>query len=361
MIQRTKRIAMKRLLFVALVILLAAAVSTPSQARVSKEQKCSVCHTMHNSQGGSSMAMTLESDFSGWAEDTSANPSLLVYSCIGCHTNIDNADTIVGSTPKLFPMVFNVSEPTGSSTATTPLAGGNFHYILDVGSGDAKGHNVADIKGEDGTLGRIPPGGSQMSSQLRCAGQYGCHGDRSESAQIDAMKKTHHKDDSGGITGASAGLSYRFLDGMLGKEDGDWEQDDVNTSHNEYKGSTDFTTASTMSYFCARCHGNFHSDAGTGTASPWLRHPTDAVLKNSGEYTGYTAYSLTAPVARPDPNIATAHIVTPGTDIIMCLSCHRTHASPYSKMMRWDYRGEGVGATLADTLTGCVVCHTSKN
>jgi len=327
---------------------------TPCLAKVPKDIKCSVCHTMHNSQDGDCVAMALESDFSGWTENTSANPSLLVYSCIGCHANIDNADTIVDNVP----LVFNVSEPTGSTTATTPLAGGNFHYIL---GSDAKGHNVADIKGEDGALGRTPPGGSLMSSQLRCSGQYGCHGDRSESGQLDAMKKTHHTDDSGGITGASVGLSYRFLDGMLGKEDADWEQDNVNTSHNEYKGSTDFTTESTMSWLCARCHGNFHSDAGTGTSNPWLRHLTDAVLKGSGEYAGYTTYNLTAPVARPDPNTATANIVTPGTDIIMCLSCHRTHASPYSKMMRWDYRGEGTGATLEDTLTGCVVCHTSKN
>ncbi len=37
------------------------------------------------------------------------------------------------------------------------------------------------------------------------------------------MEGAHHKDDSGGITGASVGLSYRFLKGILGKEDTDWE------------------------------------------------------------------------------------------------------------------------------------------
>jgi hypothetical protein len=175
------------------------------------------------------------------------------------------------------------------------------------------------------------------------------------------MYLTHHRDDTGGITGASAGLSYRFLNGLLGKEDPDWEQDNVNTSHNEYKGSTAIET-DTVSYLCSVCHGNFHTWVGgaseVGTASPWLRHPTDVILPGTDEYSAYTSYSMVAPVARPDPdNVLNTDEVTPGTDIIMCLSCHRAHSSPYDKIMRWDYRN----ATLSTALSGCNVCHTSKD
>jgi hypothetical protein len=66
---------------------------------------------------------------------------------------------------------------------------------------------------------------------------------------------------------------------------------------------------------------------------------------------------MVAPVARPDPdNVSNTVVVTPGTDIIMCLSCHRAHGSPYFKMLRWDYKGWPAGGGT----NGCNVCHTSK-
>ena len=309
---------------------------------------CSDCHTMHNSQGGQPMAYQLNVTSSGFDADSTPGEFLLVSDCVGCHTSTGSA-TIVNNVP----IVFN------TSSLSNPLAGGNFSYVK---SNDVYGHNVAGITAQDGSLGLTPPGGSAMTSQLTCAGEFGCHGDRSSGNDPYAgLKGAHHKDDSGGITGGSVGLSYRFLDGITGKEDSDWEQDNINTSHNEYKGSTS-NSADTISYLCARCHGNYHTWTGgaseVGTASPWLRHPTDIALKSTDEYAGYTTYSMTAPVARPDPDtVTTTNQVTPGTDIIMCLSCHRAHASPYYKVMRWDYKS----STLSTAISGCNVCHTSKN
>jgi hypothetical protein len=158
--------------------------------------------------------------------------------------------------------------------------------------------------------------------------------------------------------------NYRFLLGIGGREDADWEYDVVNTSHNEYQGAIGFTISTTISYLCGECHGNsggggFHNSTGVGTTSPWLRHPTDIILPSdaSKEYKDYTSYSMVAPVARPNPDsVPDTTKVTPGTDIVMCLSCHRAHASPYFKMMRWDYKGwPANGGT-----NGCNVCHTSK-
>jgi hypothetical protein len=180
-----------------------------------------------------------------------------------------------------------------------------------------------------------------------------------------AIKGAHHGDDTPPLAGSLTDVAknYRFLLGIKGKEDTDWEQDVVNTSHNEYQGATDFATNTTISYLCGECHGNsggggFHNSTGVGNVSPWLRHPTDALLKSTGEYADYTTYSMVAPVARPNPDSVTnTTVVTPGTDIIMCLSCHRVHASPYFKMMRWDYKGWPASGET----NGCNVCHTSKN
>ncbi len=308
---------------------------------------CSDCHTMHNSQDGQPAASRLNSSTYTFEADTTPNKFLLVSDCTGCHTSTGSS-TIVNDTP----IVFN------TFTLNNPLAGGNYYYVK---SDDSKGHNIAGITPPDAVLGLIPPGGAAMTSQLRCAGESGCHGDRSAGNAYTALKGAHHADDSGGVNGSSAGLSYRFLNGVLGREDADWEQDNTNTSHNEYKGSTALSP-DTISYLCSRCHGDFHAWAGgaseVGTSSPWLRHPTDIALKGSGEYANYTTYSMTAPVARPGPgNVPDTTRVRPGTDIVMCLSCHRAHASPYYKILRWDYRS----STLSTALSGCNICHTSKN
>jgi hypothetical protein len=335
----------------------------PLQAKVSGF--CSHCHTMHNSQGGRPMAKEYSSSYTNLIEDSTPNTDLLIADCIGCHFNngtatIDNYGT---------PIVLNRNTP------SKPLAGGNFYYVADgLGAEYNKGHNVLGISAQESPpptgLGNTPPGGSALTDQLRCAGTYGCHGhngrqtgDTAVEDQTQAIKGAHHGDDTPPLEGSLTNVArnYRFLLGIQGKEDTNWEKDNTNISHNEYKGTAtppSFTDNTTISFLCGECHGDFHSSTGVGSSTPWLRHPTDTILKSTGEYANYTIYSMVAPVARPYPDdITNPIVVTPGTDIIMCLSCHRAHASPYFKMMRWDYKN----TNLSTALEGCNVCHTSKN
>ena len=331
---------MKRLLVFVLSIFFTITFCGQIKAKVTG--MCSNCHTIHNSQDGAEMAT--------YAGGSGANSCLTRGDCIACHaydsgSGVDSIEDIGGS---LVPQVWHNG---------TDLAAGNFYYVENTN--DNRGHNVLNTN-PDEILGNTPPGapdGTPLTAQLRCAGTYGCHGNRDATDQVNAMKGAHHADDSGGITGGSVGLSYRFLKEILGTEDSDWEQDNANTSHNEYKGATNFTTTSSINYLCGNCHGNFHTDlAGeVGTISPWLRHPTDYTLPGgTTEYASYTTYSMIAPVARPNLSVlpATSDIVRPGTDVIMCLSCHRAHGSPNYKMIRWN--------NLAN-MSGCVVCHTSKD
>jgi len=315
---------------------------------------------MHNSQGGQPMAY----DFDGTSFSKTDIPksSLLIYDCLGCHS-ATNGSTWQDSVTKA-PIVFNTTEPTYGDNG---LAGGNYYYVSTTV--DNTGHNILSTN-PDGTLGNTPPGGTALTDQLRCAGTWGCHGhngrqigDTAVDNETQAIKGAHHGNDAPPLEGdlTNVARNYRFLLGIKGKEDTDWEQDNINTSHNEYKGSTSSAT-DTISYLCAECHGKFHTWVGgpseVGIASPWLRHPTDAELKSTGEYSFYTTYSMIAPVARPEDDYSgDSAIVRPGIDIIMCLSCHRVHASPYFKMMRWDYKS----TNLSTALKGCNVCHTSKN
>lgn len=311
---------------------------------------CTDCHTIHNSEGNQ------PATFDGsWAPYL----ALLRGSCEGCHTSTSASvwqSSIAGA-----PIVYNSLEPSYGSKG---LSGGNFYYTSTAS--DEHGHNIFSSN-PDSSLGNIPPGGLDIGQQLNCSGTYGCHGhngrqsgDTAIDDQLIAVMGGHHGLSSP-MTGSIAEVSksYRFLLGIKGVEDPDWEHDNVNTSHNEYQGSTAGST-DTISYLCAECHGNFHTWEGTevGTASPWLRHPTDVLLPASGEYAAYTNYSLLSPVARQSPDlVADTTLVNLGSDTIMCLSCHRAHASPYDKMLRWDYKN----STLSTALSGCNVCHTSKD
>ncbi|QJA05750.1 hypothetical protein FVE67_02585 [Thermosulfurimonas marina] len=52
--------------------------------------------------------------------------------------------------------------------------------------------------------------------------------------------------------------------------------------------------------------------------------------------------------------------MTPGSDAVMCLSCHYAHAGPYPDMLRWDYRTCVAGGG-ENPKCGCFVCHTTKD
>ncbi|OGW40313.1 MAG: hypothetical protein A2Y97_00005, partial [Nitrospirae bacterium RBG_13_39_12] len=341
---------------------------------------------MHNSQNDASMNLGKTFGIGSYDSECmdchGANRArLLRMDCLGCHAqNIGGASNIVN--PSNMPQV-------ALATGSTPLAGGNYKYVF---TNDSKGHNVHGFGDDivtDDLLGNNPPGYNSSydpanpdfdpdlyddAEQIMCAGQNGCHGNRDEQHQILAIAGTHHADDTilrfgGGFTetgqGATVGTSYRFLYGVHGAEDNNWQASSSPTDHNEYRGDTfevrssqsSFSSIVTISQFCAECHGNFHASAGitAGSGSPWLRHPTDVLIPDSGEYASIsTTYNVLTPVARQSIAVGTTQAsptVTPDEDIVMCLSCHMAHASNYLDILRWDYNNMASG-------TGCYVCHT---
>ena len=351
-------------LFMIIAAILLYVTALPSRASVTGN--CSDCHTMHNSQNGVNMQILAPGE-----TDTGPKHFLLRSTCLGCHgqgtgRNLEGAHN-------------NVPQVLHSNAAD--LAGGNFAYITGMkarlaGDSNTVGHNVTDL-GFNETVLTSPPGDEHSTNitslNFTCAGAKGCHGDRKLEDKLTAMKGAHHADDHilkfGSINeddqGGSTGLSYRFLKGVKGGEDPLWEAVPGSTAHNEYKGSTSMGSSSsvspannTVSGLCAECHGYFHgtSQGEVGSQDPWLRHPTDIALPADGEYMSYTTYSLVAPVARTSIPDGVRSTVS-SSDVVMCLSCHRAHASPYYKLMRWDYRNwPGNGQT-----NGCSVCHSGED
>jgi hypothetical protein len=223
--------------------------------------------------------------------------------------------------------------------------------------------------------------------QLTCSGTWGCHGNRTVEDPYKSMHGAHHSDDSE-IDGYTVGRSYRFLYGITGKEHEDWEYLATIDNHNGYKGNISHDTMDTISYLCGGCHAKFHphpnlggrAEVGQVYNSLWYRHPTDIAFDSvkggfaDSEYQGYITYSLEAPVAFTEPK--GNEVIVDSTSIVMCLSCHRAHASPFPSMLRWDYSDHRAhaspfpgtlrqGHSEMDTRKvtsgkGCLTCHTKK-
>jgi len=334
--------------------------------------QCGNCHIMHNSQGGTAVVQNMVDG----SMDLSFTPNdaLLNTNCIGCH---QGNNSVGGLTT---PYVLQTSPPTYDSTGTegttTTLAGGNFYW---VSSGlEATGHNVNGIAVSDTRFGNVPPGGGDLGTQLTCAGTSGCHGDRTVSGEIKAMMKSHHANDmTKWKDGTTLANSYRFLYTVQGWEDSQYEYRPASNHHNKYYG-IDRTLETqnddgTISSLCAKCHGDFHQGAGkiaSGTfgAGVWLRHPTDFDMgraSSTDEYAAYNGgsgsnndYSVISPVATASKTeIINTTVYTVADDaVVMCLSCHRAHGTPYQAILRWDYKSWPGGG-----YNGCAVCHTTKD
>ncbi len=353
-----------------LIIFMALVLALPQGSWARVQGACSDCHTMHNSQNGATIYAN------------GPYRALTKGDCVGCHTGTNSGSNNI-------PYVLDNSQPNYGTFGISgnTLAGGNFYWVKN--GDDTTGHNVEGIANVDQNIGMTPPGWNSgfnangqiapngWDHQLTCAGVYGCHGKHEEVDDFADIRGAHHADDST-IDGSTVGTSFRFLYGIKGIEDSDWEYQPTSTEHNQYYAvnRTDVSSmpsdTATINYLCAECHGDFHSGTGvsyTGSGSPWLRHPSDFAL-SSASGAGYTDYPGPfgtkgtywpgAPLGSDLTGGVLSTVTFSGTDdIVLCISCHRAHGSPYADLLRWDYNNckasSGNGSEC-----GCFACHTNK-
>jgi len=257
------------------------------------------------------------------------------------------------------------------------LAGGNFYYVADGYNPDyEKGHNVLGISVLEpppkdipwGFIGSVViPGGRgpiNWTEQLRCAGKWGCHGNRTIEDPFESIHGAHHADDSV-IDGSTVGKSYRFLYGIKGKEHHQWQYQATIDNHNGYKGDPDYNSMDTISYLCAECHVTYHLHPNLGGmyADHVGCHPTDITFSDASggyadsAYQNYINYSLEEPVAYVNPT--GREKVVDVNSIVMCLSCHRPHGTEYVQNLIFDYDTMVIHGGGPDR--GCFACHTEMN
>ena len=301
---------------------------------------CEICHTLYPE-------MTA-------VKDDKKTKDIQAVFCVNCHTNT-TGDTIKVLGSFRTPAVYNTKEP------DSLLAGGSFYYVANYG--DKKGHNVHKITNVDANLPGLPPGydrsldpsviGYNENKPLTCAGSNGCHGDRNIENPFAAIIGAHHGIDFP-IDGTTIARSYRYLritskvEGVVGLKDDNWGQNSTPSKHNEYSLS--------MNRLCVSCHGDFH---GGDKRKAWFRHPVGVTIPDKGEFKGYITYNLDAPVGRKNVPEVSGKAVRHGSDVVVCLSCHMAHGSPYNSSLRWNFDIISSGSEKGER-GGCFICHTKK-
>jgi hypothetical protein len=312
---------------------------------------CVNCHTMHNSQSG--------------AEVNGDGPfgALVNNTCLGCHTTAGSDPLASG-----FPYVKSTS---GGFTDQICLAGGFFPSGTDGTDNLGKAHSLGSTTAPPGYNLTWYQGASAPG--LSCAGTRGCHGSQTVGDEMGAVKGGHHSptvyrilwnyNNGGtpvGITGKGA-LDYEeALNLNTTAPAPGYTRTDATYAHNVY---TAGATNDTISKLCANCHGDFHG-TGTGSGSPWQRHPTDLALPTSWD-AGNDNISSNEDCKYNPFGFVSGATDTTGIKYATCLSCHRAHGTASYDILRFGYNtvlGDGSTGQSAGSgnMYGCLGCHSKQ-
>ena len=283
---------------------------------------CDGCHSMHNSadnpRSGSALAPSLMKG---------SDPS---STCLNCHNGVAR---------------YHVNSTNGANMNE----GGDFFWVQETAIYDVnvrgnlvnnvpsnQGHNViaADYNLIVDPTNVTAPGGSFASNILGCNSCHDPHG------QVGGTGT------AGGAAAISVSGSYGAADPLDGSVHGNYRilEDSFAAAPvaraNSYDGKT-VDYGSGMSDWCLGCHtqysaSNMHSVDGSVPIAY-------NAYKASGDFTGVvaTAKDALVPFERGVAdgslldNLSTAGVST-GTETVMCLTCHRAHASAFDNALRWD-------------------------
>ncbi len=314
---------MKTLLKLTLIVVLGLSASAVLAFHDGGVAECAGCHTMHNSQDGQ---LVDPNNPTGNAYLLNAGNSS--DTCLQCHAGYGQF-----------------------AGGTGYGAGGDFYWLTKTWSWEAHGHtstSEADAHGhniiapannltQDATLSSAP-GGDFLSQYLTCTSCHDPHGNQNFRILYGADGGPVYNGgryDFDSDAPVAHGNSRRTVSGS-GQE--------TDLAHTVYKSGT--------SDWCANCHDQFHSGNTTNFVHPTGQAMSSMVVATYNAYvssddllsgTQDVSYMGLVPfevvnVDFDDPGFDSTNY-TEGPvagDQVMCLSCHRAHASPFNDIARWD-------------------------
>jgi len=340
---------------------------------------CEGCHTMHNSYEGMSLTPTSAAGMTNVYLLKGSDPSSV---CLNCHQRAGD----------IGPTAFHVSTadtdmPVGTPPRQLPPGGDfgwlkkNYTWIPSLGAaplsspGDSHGHNITaqDYGYFADAYKTTSPGGFFPAMNLGCTSCHDPHGKYRRFSDGSINTAGLPIKDSGSLASSpdpdlqqAVGV-YRLLGGV-----GYYSKtlspgfafsfnppaavapDNYNRS--EAVTQTRVAYGAGMTDWCRNCHANIHTDA---VPTP-LKHPAGNSLESDirdyynryikdGDLTGIeaNAYQSLVPFEVGTSNYATLKSIvtmtptkgpsgTDGNPTVMCLSCHRAHASGWDGSMRWN-------------------------
>lgn len=303
--------------------------------------KCNGCHTMHNTDDNKALGTDgLTWNTTGYQHLLKRNNS--TDTCLACHGRdplrygnvwggtLADPGRFFAAGPFIFLTEDNIND--GRGGATSPI------------TGMRAGHSI--VSNEKGTTAdtanTVAPGGTYDSDNLTCTSCHDPHGSQGN------FRLLYGNQNYGGVV-------YNESHSFNGTADYNFTMTNdapqavgvsVNgaaestTNHTAYNG----TATKNVSLWCANCHGDIHNDS---TAT--FRHVTNYALgttladnynryNGTGNYTGVydTAYQPLVPIEEDLATIASDDGAT-ASSRVMCLSCHRAHATSAPQAGRWDF------------------------
>jgi len=357
--------------------------------------ECEGCHSMHNSFEGSAnvtgMAQYQSGPYLLKAQDQSG-------ACLNCHNAADTVGSgyhisTAGVTPLDSTIPVELT-PGGDFAWLKKTMTGSIRKTATTWDGDRHGHNIVAVDygyTADKVL-TAAPGGTYPAANLACSSCHDPHGTYRRFADGTEARTGLPIFASGSYTssiaptaGVSAVGAYRILAGVgyqpksLAGSFAFANPTPMAVAPSTYNATTNVTAAgvadrvaygSGMSEFCANCHTAMHNDTYT-SGTKGLVHPAGngakltapiaanyAAYVSSGIMTGTGAgYSALAPFetgagkSLADVVALKAFQAAPTapttSNNVLCLSCHRAHASGFESMARYYLGNEFM--TIADS------------
>jgi hypothetical protein len=329
---------------------------------------CEGCHTMHNSANGAAVRTG-----NGLAR-YQAGPWLLQgpdasSACLNCHE---------GTPGSYHVSTTGVTPTSGTYPGNYAKAGGDFSWMrmtTNTTAAQNRGHNIVSLTYNyaSDTVRTVAPGGTYDSTKLGCSGCHNPHGQTrrlSDGSYTNGGAPITESGSHGEVPGAGEAVgAYRILGGAgytpVAFPSVTFTANPPYAAAVSYGDGDKVAYGTGMSEWCGNCHGGIYENAFvSGTAGH--RHPassttnaalTAAIVTNYNTYLGSgitggapatAKYNRLVPTEEGSTDVATLETHAASTNNtavstsnnVMCLSCHRAHASGFLNMGRFSFTNE---------------------